>query len=102
MKKNLFKIKKNFQKENFKTEPDIFWMGIVIVSFLVILGSFIFAYNLFVEVNKETSVTDQPGTQKISSKEKEKIKSALDYFSEREKNSTEILNSQNHITDPSL
>ena len=104
MKTNFFKLKlkKNYKKENFKIDPDIYWEAMVIFLFLLIIVSFVFAYNIFIQTNKENVLTVQNNSQELGNKEESKIKDALNYFSEREKKSTEILNSSSLVVDPSL
>lgn len=102
MKIKFLKIKKNYQKENFKINPNIYWEVIVVLSLLLIIASFIFAYFFFIKINEEYNLITENGNIKIGDREKEKIKNALEYFSEREKKSTEILNSPTSIVDPSL
>lgn len=97
-----FKIKKSYKKENFKVNPNIYWEILVIFSLLAIIVSFIFAYNLFIQTNKEDSGTTENNSGKVGNTEKERIKNALDYFSQREKKSMEILNSPAPVVDPSL
>ncbi|MEI7765529.1 MAG: hypothetical protein WCI93_03000 [bacterium] len=102
MKKNFFKRKNKYKKEDFKINIDLFWRSLIVVTLLLIAISFLFAYNLFKQVSGEQNLLVDQNSQKISSKEKEKIKNALDYFSEREKISAEILSSPAHVVDPSL
>lgn len=102
MKIKLFKIKKDYQKENFKINLDFYWRGIIIFSLLSVIASFAFAYNIFTEINKEDSSMIEKDNIKIGDKEKEKIRDILEYFAEREKKSIEILNSKTSIIDPSL
>ena len=102
MKIKFFKIKKDYRKEDFKIKADIYWKILVIFFALVIFGFFIFAFNLFIQTNKEDVPIIQNNNDKIGNNEKEKIKDALKYFSERENKSNEILNSTLPIIDPSL
>ena len=102
MKTKFFKIKKIFKKENFEINPDIYWRVVVIVFLLLTIASFVFAYNLFVQINDGDISSTQNNSEKVGNKEKGKIEDALNYFSEREKKSTEILNSSSSIVDPSL
>lgn len=102
MKIKFFKIKKDYKKENFKINFNFYWKIVVILFFLSVVASFAFAYNLFMEVNKEDSSMIEKNSVKIGDKEKEKIKDILEYFAEREKKSIEILNSKTSIIDPSL
>lgn len=102
MKINFLKVKKNYLKGNFKFSPNFFWKVIVGLFFLFIIGSFLFSFNLFREINKQNDLVEAKNVQKISDKEKQKIQEALNYFSEREKKSTEILNSATSVVDPLL
>ena len=102
MKIKFFKIKKDYRKENFKIVSDIYWKILIIFLALAIVASFIFAFNLFRQTNKEGSLITENNNGKIENKEKEKIKDVLGYFSEREKKSAEILNSTVVAIDPSL
>ena len=102
MKINFLKIKKDYRKEDAKINPDIYWKILVIILFLAIVISFIFAYNLFQHTNKDDIVIEQKNDDKMGNKEKVKIGDALKYFSERERKSNEILNSPSVIADPSL
>lgn len=97
-----FKIKKSYKKENFKVNPNIYWEILVIFSLLAIIISFIFSYNLFIQTNKNNVGILKNDNGKTVNTEKERIKNALDYFSQREKKSTEILNSPVPVVDPSL
>jgi uncharacterized membrane protein SpoIIM required for sporulation len=102
MKIKFFKIKKDYKKENYKINPNIYWKVTLIVLFFLMVGSFIFSYNLFVKTNKDEEINTENNSDKIGNKEEEKIKDALEYFSEREKKSAEILNSSSTIVDPSI
>lgn len=102
MKIKFFKIKKDYKKEDFRINPSIFWRILVIVALMLLVVSFIFSYNLFRQTNKQDDLMIGENNGENRNKEKEKIKEVLDYFSEREKKSTEILNSPVTIVDPSL
>ena len=102
MKIKFFKIKKDYRKEDAKINPDIYWKILVIILFLAIVTSFVFAYNVFQQINKDDVAIVQNNDEKIGNKEKVKIGDALKYFSEREKKSNEILNSPSVVADPSL
>ncbi len=96
------KIKKNFRKENPKINPEIYWKVVIILAFLLMIASFIFAYNLFVETNKDDFQAIENNNVQTGNKEKTRIENALEYFSLRAKKSNEILNSPTSIVDPSL
>jgi hypothetical protein len=102
MKIKIFKVKKDYKKEDFRVNSSAFWKFIVIFSLLLIMGAFAYSYGLFLRINEEEVLKIEVNNDKIGNKEAEKIKNALDYFSEREKKSIEILNSTPAVVDPSL
>jgi hypothetical protein len=102
MKIKFFKIKKDYKKENYEVNFNTYWKIIVIFSFLALVASFIFAFNFFTQTNKEGDLTFGKNSGEISNTEKERVKNAIDYFSEKEKKSIEILNSLPAVIDPSL
>ena len=100
----LFKKEKNFQnkKESFWLDINLYWKFAVCFIFLVAVGAYFFGYYLFVKINEESDfgvTADKGQTQTVK---KERIDKVLQYFSEREKKSAEILNSPAPIIDPSL
>jgi len=103
MKIEILKMKKSFKKGGFHTNPNIGWEFILCIAFVIILASFIFGFYLFKKTNEEfiIPITDTNGGQ-VEMVKKERIKNVLEYFSEREKKSIEILNSPSPIVDPSL
>ncbi len=102
MKINFLKIKKVYKKESFKINSSIYWNFLVVFALLVMIISFVFAYELFLKTSKEDVQVNTFNNMKIGNKEKEKIGKALEYFSEREKKSVEILNSPVPVVDPSI
>lgn len=102
MKIKFFKKEKNFKKEDFKLNPNIFWKSSVFMVFLVIIFSAFFGYFLFLQISKETALgVNSPGSQ-IETIKKERIDKVLEYFSARKQKSNKILNSPSPIIDPSL
>ena len=102
MKIEILKIKKSFKKGGFHTNPNISWEFILCMALIVVLASFIFGFYLFKQINEEFVVPITNTDGQIEMVKKERIEKVLDYFSEREKKSTEILNSPAPIVDPSL
>lgn len=102
MKIKIFKNKKSFKKERPWINPNISWEIILCLSFVLIITAFIFGFNLFIQINKEFPVTGTGAGGQIKIVKKERIQKVLEYFTEREKKSTEILNSPAPIVDPSL
>ncbi len=95
------KKKKKFRKGGTWIKPDLYWKYILSATFILILFAFAFGLYLFMEINKEpvSPVANISGQDMIK---KERIDKVLEYFIEREKKSTEILNSPSPIVDPSL
>ena len=102
MKIEIFKIKKNFRKGGFHTNPNVGWKIILFMVFFVIIASIIFGFYLFGKIDKEFAVpiTETEVQEKIV--KKERLEKVLEYFFLREKKSIEILNSPSPVIDPAL
>ncbi len=98
----IFKNKKSFKKEGFHTNPNISWEFILCIAFALVLASFIFGFYLFKQTNQESTLPAMGGNGQVRAVSKDRILKVLNYFSEREKKSAEILNSPAPIVDPSL
>ena len=96
------KRKKNFKKGNFQIRPDLYWHLALCVGVLFTFPFFIFGFYLFKQVNTEPELQAQNSNKQIEVAKKERVQNVLKYFSDREKKSTEILNSPSPIVDPSL
>lgn len=96
------KIKRSFKKEKLHIHPITSWKIVLCVAALLILASFAFSFNLFMQVNKELVVPAEEIKGQIKIVRKESIEKTLEYFSEREKKSAEILDSPSPVVDPSL
>lgn len=96
-----FKFKKNFGKKNLQLYPNFFWKLIVCLMLILVSFSFIFGYYLFIQVREEPTFPTEDMNKK-QTPEKEKLGKVLEYFSDREKKSVEILNSPAPVVDPSL
>ena len=71
------------------------------MTFVLILASCAFGLYLFMKISNE-SVAPVINVGKQDTIKKERLNKVLEYFSEREKKSIEILNSPSPIIDPSL
>ena len=99
MKINVFKKERVFKKGGFHTNPDISWEIVLYISFALMAASFVFGFFLFKEIDKEFI----PGnTMRTKILDKEKVDATLDYFAEREKRSSGIVNSPSPVVDPSI
>ena len=95
------KPKKSFKKHGLLFAPEFYWEIIIYSVFTLAIASFIFGYYFFTQINKETVPTEDTPNRKGIIKT-EKLEKALEYFSERQKKSFEILNSPIPVTDPSI
>lgn len=102
MKINLFKKEKSFKKERFHFSPNALWELILCFAAITIVAGFVFGFNLFLQVNKEFVPSTENVQGQIRIVKQADIQNVLDYFSLREKKSTEIINSPSPLVDPSL
>ncbi len=98
----IFKKKKSFIKENYSTDPNIYWRFILCFIFICIFGVFFFGWYFFTKTNKEINVSIPNTNMPVEIISKDKIKEVLEYFSMKEKKSVEIINSFSSMIDPSL
>ncbi|MDD5721008.1 MAG: hypothetical protein PHT16_00980 [Candidatus Pacebacteria bacterium] len=99
---NLFKKEKSFKKKDLTFHSSLYWRIILFVAAIIILLSFIFGYRLFLQINQDPALPIGDNSGQLPLVNKDRIDKALNYFSERESKSTEILNSPAPIVDPSL
>jgi hypothetical protein len=97
-----FKTQKSFKKGGMHIHPEIYWGICLCLAFVIIITSIIFGFFLFQKINQTLTATGDNNKIPIPAISKERIDKALDYFSEREKKSAEILNSPAPVVDPSL
>ncbi len=102
MKIKLFKKENNFKKKDFILNFNFYWKIAVFGAFVLILLSFFFGYRLFNQINEESILSSINLDEQIPTVNQDRILKALNYFSEREQKSVEILNSSISIVDPSL
>jgi uncharacterized membrane protein YhaH (DUF805 family) len=95
------KKKKKFTKSDSRLRPDLYWRYILLITFILVLLSFVFGFFLFLDVTEDRDFSAIILSEKDTLK-KEKINSVLEYFQERENKSNEILNSPSMVIDPSL
>lgn len=102
MKIQLFQKRNNFKKKDFILNSNLYWKIIVSIAFVFILGSFVFGFRLFLQINQEFSMPETNGNVQGRLINKDRITKVLNYFSEKEKKTAEILNSSIPVVDPSL
>ena len=97
-----FKRKKSFKKGGLGTNPEFFWDILLFLALAIIILSFIFGFILFRKINRDAISAVDSISEKSQTINKERIDKVLQYFSDREKKSIEILNSSAPVVDPSL
>ena len=97
----IFKKQKQIEKKNFKINVNFYWKLILLTFFILTISSFIFGFYLFKKINKDFVYFYDNLSDKIEVVKKERIEKGLEYFSNREKKSIDILNSPSPIIDPS-
>ena len=102
MKIKFFKKEETFKKENFVFHSGLYWEIIVLIAFIMIILSFLFGYNLFTQVNQESSSSNSNGSGQVPTISKDRLGTDLNYFSDRAQKSAEILSSPSTAVDPSL
>jgi uncharacterized membrane protein len=102
MKINFFKIKKHFKKGGLHINPDIYWEILLIMAFIIVLLFFSFDFSLFQTINKGFTTSNENAGSQPKTINKDRIDKVLQYFSDREKKSTQVLNSPVPVVDPSL
>jgi hypothetical protein len=99
---DFFKQKKSFKKKDYFLNINTYWNTFLIVFFIVMIASFAFGFYLFLDINKDF-VSIQPDTSAQVEKDRtSRIGKVLEYFSEKEKKSKEVLGSSALIVDPSI
>lgn len=97
----LFKTKKNFKKKSTEPDPGFYWKLIISLVFVLIVASFVFGYYMFIQVKEDLSALPENfGKKQLI--DKKRIDKVFEYFSLREKKSTEIINSFPPTVDPSI
>jgi hypothetical protein len=103
MKINFFQKSKNtFRVKKGNINPNIYWMWVFVLGFIVVLASFGFGFYLFHTVNKDYDASELIQAQNNKIITKDKINHSLDYFSKRTEDSNQILVNPAGVTDPSL
>ena len=97
-----FKKEKSFQKKDFALNPDFYWKIALLVAAAVISVSLVLGYFLFTQIEHKSSKSVASETNQIPSVDPDLMKKVLNYFSDRQTNSTQIINSPAPVVDPSL
>jgi hypothetical protein len=101
MKIEFFKKENDFKKKDFTFNPNLYWELILLVTFVLIASSFFFGRYLFEQVNQVSSTPQTNDASQVPTVDKNRVQKVLNYFSERQQESTEILNKPASVVDPS-
>jgi len=102
MKIKFFKKEKNFKKTKSELNFYFFWKLAIGFVFVTALLSFLFGYYLFAQINQEYVFNASGDSNNDKTISKERIDKVLEYFSEKQKKSSGILNFPAPMIDPSL
>jgi len=102
MKINFLKKKNNFKKKDFVFNPNLYWKITIFGIFILMILSFFFGYYLFKQTNQEIVLQLTDNGEQIPTIDKDRIAKVLNYFSERDTKSNQIINSPSPVVDPSL
>jgi len=102
MKIDFLKKRNNFNKRKSSINPSLYWKLIILITFIAIVLASVFGYYLFTKINQETVLPTVSDTNQVGTVNKDLIEKVLNYFSEREQKSTQIINSPAPVVDPSL
>ena len=102
MKIKFFKKENNFKKKDFTLNPNFYWKISVIFTFVSIVISFIFGYQLFNQIEGESKAPAVNISEQIPMIKEDRIKSVLFYFTDKEQKSADVLKASSAVVDPSL
>ncbi|MFA6520064.1 MAG: hypothetical protein WCT44_00465 [Candidatus Paceibacterota bacterium] len=102
MKIQLFKKEKHFTKKEFVFNANLYWKIATTLALIIIILSGVFGYRLFKQTNQEGAILNLNESRKTLIIKKDGLEKILNYFSEREKKSNQILNFPAPVVDPSL
>lgn len=102
MQLNFFKNKKIFKKGGIHINPNVYWAASLLIAAVLIAAGVFFGFNLFRKINQELITASDSDSIKIQTTDGERIKKVIEYFSEKEQKSLQILNSRAPVVDPSL
>ena len=103
MKIDFLKKKIDYKKKHFTFNPQLFWQIILCFTLVMVVAAFFFGFNLYMQTEQEANSSVLKNTEQPAPYvDKSRIEKVLGYFSNREKNSDQILNSSSTVADPSL
>jgi hypothetical protein len=101
MKIKIFKKEKNFKKKDFNFNLNFYWEIVVFLAVAMLLFFAFFSYRFFVQTNREPALPAESGSNQVPKVSQERLTKVLNYFSEKEIKSVNIINSPAPVVDPS-
>jgi hypothetical protein len=103
LKLDFLKIKKQkkFKKKSIEIDVNFYWKILLYVSLLIIIASFVYGILLFLKTNKDFKLPEAQTSSQLEKVKKDRINKILDYFSQKEKKSQDILELPSGVIDPS-
>ena len=102
MKIEFFKKHNSFKKKDLAPNPNLYWKIAVFCTFFFIIISAFFGYYLFTQINQEFVLPITNSSGQVPTVNKNRVENALNYFSEREEKSKQIIANPAPVVDPSL
>lgn len=99
---NFLKFEKKFKKKEHQPDPDFYWRILFSVAVVLMLAGLVFGMFLFIKINQEdfsVSLGASGEGQKIN---KDRIGKVLQYFTDRQDKSKDILVMPSPRRDPSI
>lgn len=101
MKIKFFKKDNSFKKKDFGFNVNLYWKFTLGGATLLILLSFLFGYNLFLQTDQDPTLSTGDQGGQVPTVNPTRMEKVLNYFTDREKKSTQIINSPAPVSDPS-
>ena len=102
MKIEFFKKQNNFKKKDFTPNPGLYWKIAVFGTFFLITLVALFGYYLFAQINQEFVLPATNESGQVPTVDKNRVEKVLNYFSDREEKSKEVIANPAPVVDPSL
>ncbi len=96
-----FKKEKKLKKDDLQINPDLYWNIILGLFFIAFIAISIFGYLFFETVNSPFVYENPNPIVQVETVKKGRLDKVLNYFTDREKKSADILNGVPPFIDPS-
>ncbi|MCX6747767.1 MAG: hypothetical protein NTW98_02370 [Candidatus Nomurabacteria bacterium] len=94
--------KRELKKSSWVINPDIYWRYLIVLSAVLMVVLFAFAFYLFSNINSKNVEEENVNVVRLQTINKERLDNVIEYFSKREKVSENIIRLPSRVIDPSL